>query len=109
MKPEIKTNWLTALRSGKYTQAMQTLRENDEGNVAHCCLGVLCDIIDSKRWDGEDYLGTAEDELDEYDDMPPPSILGAAELSATDAEKLATMNDNGRTFEEIADMIEVEL
>lgn len=41
MNPEIKTRWITALRSGKYKQGAGYLNEND----CFCCLGVLCDVV----------------------------------------------------------------
>jgi hypothetical protein len=41
LKPEVKEQWLTALRSGEYTQAQEYLRTADDG---YCCLGVLCDL-----------------------------------------------------------------
>jgi hypothetical protein len=40
MNPEIKAQWLTALRSGEFRQARQLLR-TPEG---YCCLGVLCEL-----------------------------------------------------------------
>lgn len=45
---ELKDKWLTALRSGEYSQTTGTLR--DENGM--CCLGVLCDIIDPTGWCG---------------------------------------------------------
>lgn len=49
MKPELKENWIKALRSGKYTQTSNHLRVND----GYCCLGVLCDVLDPKKWGGK--------------------------------------------------------
>lgn len=44
LKPEIKTRWLAALRSGDYTQGTGVLRKQSPGGVTHCCLGVLTEI-----------------------------------------------------------------
>lgn len=49
MNPEIKSQWLTALRSGDYVKGMSVLHRSTtdaEGNVIDrfCCLGVLCDL-----------------------------------------------------------------
>jgi hypothetical protein len=45
MKPHIKKKWVSALRSGDFTQTTGTLRDVDaEGNKSYCCLGVLCEI-----------------------------------------------------------------
>lgn len=45
MNPDVKTAWVTALRSGDYTQCTGHLTKVDEnGKKSHCCLGVLCDL-----------------------------------------------------------------
>lgn len=41
MKPEVKTAWVEALRSGEYTQGTEMLLQP---GVGYCCLGVLCDL-----------------------------------------------------------------
>jgi hypothetical protein len=41
MKPEVKTAWVEALRSGEYNQGQELLVEP---GVGYCCLGVLCDL-----------------------------------------------------------------
>lgn len=49
----IKSKWLKALRSGKYTKTTGILREVDEegsGDYHFCCLGVLCDITGKGSW-----------------------------------------------------------
>lgn len=44
MNPEIKAQWVAALRSGEYQQGKNYLtRVTPEGDK-HCCLGVLCDL-----------------------------------------------------------------
>lgn len=43
--PEIMRRWVTALRSGEYTQGRGALRrEYPSGKIEHCCLGVLTDL-----------------------------------------------------------------
>lgn len=42
MNPEIKAEWLAALRSGEFKQAQGVLQVRDTN--AYCCLGVLCRI-----------------------------------------------------------------
>lgn len=42
MNPEIKAQWVAALRSGKYKQGKNVLHNVDAGT--YCCLGVLCDL-----------------------------------------------------------------
>lgn len=42
MNPEIKQQWIAALRSGEYKQGKRVLHNVDENT--YCCLGVLCDL-----------------------------------------------------------------
>jgi hypothetical protein len=44
---DILRKWVTALRSGSYNQGHSRLRNN--GN--YCCLGVLCDISETGKWE----------------------------------------------------------
>lgn len=48
MKPEIKSLWVAALRSGKYEQGKGMLAAQDSPAepVQYCCLGVLCDVME---------------------------------------------------------------
>lgn len=45
MNQEIKTKWLEALASGKYSKGKRTLKYTfSEGQTKYCCLGVLCEL-----------------------------------------------------------------
>lgn len=44
MNPEIKTEWVAALRSGQYIQGRDYLHWRNQN--LWCCLGVLCDIAE---------------------------------------------------------------
>ncbi len=44
MNAEIKKSWTAALRSGKYRQGQGRLRSELDGQLEHCCLGVLCEL-----------------------------------------------------------------
>lgn len=50
MNPEVKVKWLSALRSGEYTQGRAALRRMNKktGREEFCCLGVLCDIAEKE-------------------------------------------------------------
>jgi len=98
MNQEIKKLWVTALRSGKFSQGRNTLLRKDK----YCCLGVLCAIspFPYENWRGENYL--------------PVEIVHWAELSSRNPRvgktNLGEINDvdiNG--FQGIADIIEKEL
>jgi hypothetical protein len=103
IKRTVKKLWLAALRSGKYKQGKGALRRpNQDGGKEYCCLGVLCDVhrkvVGGSRWNNRD----------EYDGMV--SYLGpkVAEWvgGVIPQVTLATKNDCGKSFAEIADYIE---
>ena len=96
MNQRLIEQWCTALRFGQYVQGYKFLRREDQ----YCCLGVLRHIVDPKDQRALTTPGMGEllteEQLDEFG-------LGA------DAQcNLATMNDDGYTFVEIADHIEGE-
>ena len=102
MKGELKQRWVTALTDGSYFQGRYCLRSQyADGTTRHCCLGVLCDLVNPKGWIS-----------------PRLHELGAQAMTVLDAEsckalgidprdmsKLAGLNDNGWTFREIAEQI----
>ena len=57
MNTQIKQQWVTALRSGEYTQA----RWNLQTEQGFCCLGVLCDLY-AKETGTEWEVSTTEDD-----------------------------------------------
>lgn len=106
--------WVAALRSERYKQGREKLRSADD---KFCCFGVLCDLVDPNGWDtfsdGERFWvlpntkekwrsvipDLLEDELGldvDYDSSENPLTT----------VKLMTMNDTGKSFDEIADAIE---
>lgn len=118
MKPDIKAQWVAALRSGEYKKANSRLRRDNR----FCCLGVLCDLHakahpEQGGWKPEPdarhlfrYSGDAAD-------LPTP-VMAWAGLTRRDPivhnssggmTSLANMNDAGMTFKEIADIIERQL
>jgi hypothetical protein len=51
MDKKLKEKWIAALESGKYEQGIYALRNDTElGGYAHCCLGVLCDVVNPEGW-----------------------------------------------------------
>lgn len=91
MKPELKTKWVEALRSGEFKQGMKRLRHGGR----HCCLGVLCEIMGEPIRRGQEMPGTRVDE--------------AAGFDGNEADNIAAMNDEGQPFTDIADWIEAHL
>ena len=115
MTPEQKA-WLAALRSGTYKQIEGKLRDND----GYCCLGVACELHDATKWEEgaggweywpEDPTRAIEDDGERIDeDMGvvelSPSLLEWLGLTDEGHRILASMNDNGKSFSQIADTVE---
>lgn len=110
---EIAAQWVEALRSGTYKQGQRYLHVGD----SFCCLGVLCNLY-SQEWDEsgdrvDDDGRSAEDgrivysHIGDASGLPGDEVLMWAELDGEVAEQLATLNDTGKTFEELADEIEL--
>lgn len=109
-----KDQWLVALRSGEYQQARGELCALDEaGDVnGYCCLGVLAKSvfeIDNMPLNEGSWL----------EDIGLERVFGPADAgygflygvkrpeSWTNIQRaLAALNDNGKSFTEIADFIE---
>ena len=100
----LKTKWLEALRSGRYRQGKWALRNSDE---TYCCLGVLCDIVDSNKWNKEEYDYDWDDDGQKYSTLLPLSIHELFQVIPID--NLIQKNDSGSTFEEIALYIEANV
>jgi len=119
MDEQIKTEWLSRLRSGKYIQGKNTLRQPlTDGGHAHCCLGVLCDIFAEDgegQWDGSNFFYGKDGGLglNSGDGILPENLARKAGLEANPLTRgrasLAELNDDGVSFADIADLIEVEL
>jgi len=119
MDKELLTKWLAALRSGNYKQTKYALREIDKcDDTSHCCLGVLCEIVDPSRFDESGWYKFPDGSIHESVlsstfardlglDVKVDKIDGT---QATIAEVLMEMNDDqNMTFADIADFIEKEL
>jgi hypothetical protein len=127
MNKRVIKGWLKRLRSGEYTQGQNHLRieGDDYCNVPtrHCCLGVLCDMYaqsaDGKRhksvWDEgacDDACAPVEFRVkgeNPQGQMPPRAVMRWAGIDEYDAAELAEMNDEGKTFKQIAQVIERKL
>jgi hypothetical protein len=121
IRPEIKAMWLEALRSGRYKQTTQELRTTvpRSGEYGYCCLGVLCDVrrkVAREPWERFVNQGTQGDS-----ETLPRDIAEWAGLRGFDQrdprvsnghrnQSLSKWNDDeGLSFEQIADLIEKEL
>lgn len=116
MNPDIKAQWVAALRSGEYKQGKERLHTAKDDS--YCCLGVLCEVavkagvdlaIDAysvgKSYDNDGH--TLNEKVQTWAgllDCNPRTSEGEYE----DLE-LAGLNDQGYTFEQLAAVIERDL
>lgn len=118
MDQQIKAKWLEALRSGKYQQTSDNLR-NEEG---FCCLGVLCDISGLADWvpsvlEPGTYAYFSAGlvlpvEVQEWAGLTltnPDVVQEIDEEGEEHWNTLTELNDDGYRFAEIADFIEASL
>lgn len=103
MNREIKKRWIDALRSGEYKQGHYRLRLDNQ----FCCLGVLCDLMDSHHWYDSPTQGYSYGHFGSTHFLPL-DVMKWAELDSEDPRvihhdkttKLSDLNDNGIPFEE---------
>jgi len=105
------TQWVAALRSGDYKQGAGQLRSSDNH---FCCLGVLCNlhamahpVVAEKERDVVTYngqMGLLPSTVEEWAGMK--SSDGTLYDADGDLTDLASINDDGSSFIEIADIIE---
>ncbi len=122
MNPEVKQLWLDALRSGEYKQGRHKLKNTYEGSDNYCCLGVLCDLYTkenptakwTQNWQDDWYFNV---DADSVSGTLPGAVMrwsGIADANPivcyeNTEESLATLNDRGVPFVEIANIIEKQL
>jgi hypothetical protein len=121
MKAEVKKIWLEALRSGEYKQTQ--LRLNN-GQGGFCCLGVLCDLYQKeqtrkkkKKLTESTYLyhhsvGESRVSYNKNEIFLPVEVVKWAGLESSNPDirvggpTLSGMNDDGKSFKQIAIVIE---
>ncbi len=127
MRKEVMVKWVKALRSGKFKQGSGTLKQfNKKGQTQHCCLGVLCELYNTtmkknkKKTLSEKVCGNDSDFSFGYcrfggkkEDLPKEVKDWAGMRSGLgnfddpfSQPCLADLNDTGRKFKTIADIIE---
>lgn len=109
MDQTIKNKWVKALRSGTYKQAKQRLRSSK----GFCCLGVLCDVIDSTKWvEGNSFFAPHYFHYfyNGWSGMLPQDIMEMAKLDKEDAQILMDANDcEDWSFDDIATYVDIML
>ena len=108
MNKEVKAKWIEALESGKYKQGQEQLRNRDK----YCCLGVLCDIIDTSKLCFYSSEGLYEYNSDEgsYETILPYSLRAKLGITSEQESDLIQLNDaEDYDFPAIADWIKENL
>lgn len=101
---ENRKKWVEALRSGKFEQCVGALHNG----VGHCCLGVLCEVAGYTAKKGQDSYYRYEGIIGEAA-LPIRAFVGlSSPIGEYGGICLAELNDNGKSFAEIADIIESE-
>lgn len=108
--------WVRALRSGQYEQGEGTLcREGteEENFDRFCCLGVACDLYQREK--GDLYIKNGYYKLktlsyNDTIDFLPMVVQEWLELKTNEGNyrgtDLSIQNDKGKTFDQIANVIE---
>lgn len=109
MDKEIKKKWVEALRSGKYRQGHYVLRDE---NDSFCCLGVLVDITYPSMWSKEAIFNNPRKPgISCYAAINstfflPSELAIKFNISKDMGDELTSMNDEGYSFDDIANYIE---
>ena len=126
MRKEVAKKWIKALRSGKYKQGQEYLKYyNQKHQPRHCCLGVLCELYnDEMKKNHKKTLSIKTDfdgsplkngyvKFDGKHDFLPSVVRKWAGIKNRDGKinrgsynSLAGMNDSGKTFKTISNVIE---
>lgn len=119
MNPDIKEQWVAALRSGEYKQGAGRLQDPQVGEF--CCLGVLCDLAVKAgvqvsvtqvgyevAYGGN--TGSLPTPVQEWAglDSPDPELAESYEPDDGNLypEEASSLNDSGMPFSQIADLID---
>lgn len=109
---DVRKNWLIALRSDKYEQGGAALRQvsfvnpDEPDALRYCCLGVLADITDDDWRVSTDNSNSFQSHLTLGVNFLNNEFAESIHLEYVDQRLLASMNDAGINFLDIADMIE---
>lgn len=119
MNQDVKRKWVRALKSGKFEQTVEALKDNE----GYCCLGVLCELYQKEhpqtsfKWTWyedryhfgkeQSYLPKAVQKWAGLKDSDPFIMFDDYGLGVT---KASDANDHDEmTFEEIAEAIKKNL
>jgi len=111
-RKEIIRVWIKALESGEYKQGRKYLCRIRGDERSYCCLGVLCEVAHIPEQKKTTHAVEYKDNEDfNYKSLPAAlsnflriNSTGKLDLNVPDVT-LASMNDNGADFRNIANVI----
>lgn len=113
--------WVKALRSGKYKQGQGVLKQtNGENKTFHCCLGVLCELYNDQMRKNKkktlcEKIQHGIHYIDKCHEKLPEIVKEWADMNdnlgwfcdQNDRDNcLSDLNDDGKKFKTIANIIE---
>ncbi len=117
MDQNLKTKWVSALRSDEYVQGHRRLATvSHDNSVSYCCLGVLCEVagiesnVEEVKAKNPGFSFRSVYYGDHMVTSPEEELLKQWGISEEAIEILMSMNDSdNKSFAEIADYIERNL
>ncbi len=116
--PSLKKEWLKDLESGRFrqTDGMLCAMGGRGGHASYCCLGVMgCTLqrtnliaVTRPKSKHDPQRGIFFDGEENFE-LLPENLRKKIGLTKTGQKKLALMNDNGKSFKEIANWIRTNL
>ena len=103
MKIVTKEEWIAALRSGEYRQGQRALHNRQDNSF--CCLGVLCEISEMPKNADENFTSYVFPDNAQSFLLPSAGLYNYLGLPYY-FNSVANMNDNDKSFNEIADWLE---
>ena len=115
MKKKVMKKWVKALRSGQYNQTEGALARHRNGEDGFCCLGVLCNIMQEETGKLNVIYGGNTYRFNDEEGTLPKAVRiwagmenesGYFKYKNGKAGELTDLNDNGKSFKQIANVIE---
>jgi hypothetical protein len=114
MKNKVMKKWVKALRSGKYKQGRDLLKQLDSKNQPrHCCLGVLCELYNEEMKKNHKKSLVIEKTSNGFwvnSGLPTVVMNWSGVRDSTGFIEndlcLTNLNDSGKGFKTIANIIE---
>ena len=108
MQQALKRRWVEALRSGKYQQCRGQLKTEDHDSCRYCVLGVLADLLVKEgygEWESSNSFKQPDDNIRYQYRLPLETLLEVG-LREEHEALVISMNDGGKSFEQLASIIE---